>query len=170
VVERRRNPRRRAMARLAKRGEARSMDRVRRRVVVIDVTSGAVTRRVGVVAANMAFGACNRLMRSRELEDGGVIKGRWLPRRRGMTRLADSGESGSMDRVRCCVVIVQVTSGTVTRRVTIVSTNMAIHTWNGQMRPGELENGVVIEGRRLPCRRGMTRLADGGKSGSMDRV
>lgn len=79
VVERRRNPRRRAMARLAERGEARSMDRVRRRVVVIDVTSGAVTRRVGVVAANMAFGACNRLMRSGKLEDSSVIEGRGLP-------------------------------------------------------------------------------------------
>lgn len=87
-----------------------------------------------------------------------------------MTCLADSGESRSVDRVRCCVVIVQVTSGAVTRRVTIVSTNMAFHTRDGQMRPGELENGVVIESRRLPCYGGMTSLTDGGKSGSMDRV
>ena len=166
VIEIRRRPRGRRVARLASRRET-TLDMVRtgRLVEVVDMTRRAVGWCTGVFSAYVAGSAGYRDVRTGKRECCfAVVEACGRPCCRRMAGLARCWKT-ALDMVGAGrpVEVVDVARGAVRRGSCILSAHVAGSTRHRNMRTGQREPGqrVVIEFRIRPCHRAVTRLASG---------
>jgi hypothetical protein len=163
VIERRRLPRRRCMAGLARRREpSGNVVRVRRPLEILQVAGDAGCVRQAVVVVDVAGRARHAHVRARQCESRlVVIKCRRLPRRGRVAHLAGRRNAGlRVIRIGRCVEIVDMARGAVGGKVRVIVVHMAGGAGDRRVRARQWERRLaVIKCRRLPRRRRMAGLA-----------
>ena len=141
------------------------MVRVRGALVILQMAGHARRAVQGVVVIQMAVGALPRwhgVHPGQRKSGGGVIKLGIGPQHGVVALLAGCWEA-SMRHWRSCVVVIGLMATDARRAgdaIVIVDVTIAALARRDGMRAGQRESGLrVIEGRRLPCRRVVARLA-----------